>query len=224
MFYVLLTYGAKPSGSIRTHPAAKTQIRFYDEVISKNLIQKPRFVYDYARNAQSLNDLPNLKRWLEVCKKADNGRILIDDITRLTKIIGLEYRVSFLEELKDFGAFIHSIKHKKLLLEFSGTMLTHIVLHPELNKHPAQQIRHQDTRAARRSSEKTRSFKALRHALPLKALREEIISTRGRATLQEISDEANLRGLKSSRAKNWTPQNVARALKLLEESKNAAHE
>lgn len=214
IFYVLLTYGTKPTGSISTHPAAQSQLRFYKSFSLRNGIQDTRFVCDYCRKSNSLQSLPKLAAILEELKRKKIGKVCIDDVARLLKVCELMSRVGFLEELREYGAQLYSLKHGKSLDEFSGAMLTALVRDPEKSKLPGQQLRSKDTQAARRSSSEVRSRNALRHAQPLLDLRRELGASSGRATLKEIADEATVRGLKTSKGINWTPQNVARALKL----------
>lgn len=215
IFYILLTHGVRPSRNLREHPAAKSQIRFFKKVISKHSVANPRSVVDYARKANTMSALPNLSNALQILKKTNEGRILIDDMHRLFKIADFNYRESLLEELQEFGAHFHSIKHKCLLSDFSPEARRTLVHYPQVSKHPASQLRHQDTVAARSSSAETRSRNALLRARPLGMLREELIAAHGGATLKEIANEASARGLKTSSGKEWTPQNVARALELL---------
>jgi hypothetical protein len=216
IFYALLTYGKKPTGSIAKHPAAQSQLRFYQAFVSHHGIQNAQSVYDYSRKINDLNSVPNLRKLLKALKNKQGGKVYIDDVARLLKGCELHWRVGFLEELREHGAHIHSLKHQKTLEEFSGAMLKNLVQFPEKSKHPAKQARPKCTLEARRSSAEARSSNAVRHARPLADLRQELISRSGRATLEEIADEAAVRGLKTSKGKNWTPQNVARALKLVD--------
>tara|TARA_R100001369_G_scaffold89568_1_gene127358 strand:+ start:1756 stop:2328 length:573 start_codon:yes stop_codon:yes gene_type:complete len=179
IFYVLLTYGKKPAGSIATHPAAQSQMRFYRNLVSHHGIQKTQFLYDYSRKFRDLESLPGLRKLLEALKNKEGGKVYIDDVARLLKGCELQWRVGFLEELREHGAQIYSLKHRKSLDEFSGAMLKNLVQFAEKSKHPAQQARPKDTQAARRSSSEVRSSNAVRHARPLADLRQELIARSG---------------------------------------------
>lgn len=218
--YVLLTYGTKPNGSIATHPAAQSQLRFYKKIVSDNDIRRTQVVYDYSRKIKGLGCLPRLREILEKLKNNKAGKVYIDDVARLLKACKLPFRVAFLEELRGYGAQLFSLKHRKSLDEFSGEMFTAIVRDPEKFKLPGQQMRSKETQAARLSSTEVRSKNALRHAQPLMDLRRELVASSARATLKDIADEAATRGLRTSKGKPWTPQNVARALKLVDRHEN----
>ncbi|MGI3213070.1 hypothetical protein ACROSR_18400 [Roseovarius tibetensis] len=219
-FYVLLTHGARPTGNFRDHPAARSQVRYYDQVCSLKGIQKPQYFCDYARKANSLACLPNLKFVLEKLENEGEGSVVVDDVARLTKICDWRYRSDFVAELMIYGRWIYSILHKSTLSDVSDSAIRLVTHHPEKSKHPAQQRRHQNTVAARSSSAASRSNTALENARALAAVRDEIVAAHGAATLKQISDEATARGLTSTTGKNWTPQNVARSLKLLESKGN----
>lgn len=218
--YVLLTYGTKPNGSIATHPAAQSQLRFYKRFASHNDIRQTRIVCDYSGKINGLECLPKLSAILEELKDNKTGKVCIDDVARLFKGCELLSRVAFLEELRGYGAQLFSLKHRKSLDEFSGEMFTALVWDPERFKLPGQQMRSKETQAARLSSTEVRSKNALRHAQPLMDLRRELVASSARATLKDIADEAATRGLRTSKGKPWTPQNVARALKLVDRHEN----
>ncbi|WP_165610050.1 hypothetical protein [Shimia aestuarii] len=81
--YVLLTHGAKPKGGIAGHPAAKQQLENLQFAAVK--AGKPDALfwqYDHSRKFQCLNDLPKLKRSLEIAKE-HGSHVLIDDFRRL---------------------------------------------------------------------------------------------------------------------------------------------
>lgn len=215
-FYILLTHGKRPTENFLGHPAAKSQVRYFNMICSHKGIQKPQYLYDYARTAKSLASLPTLKFVLKKLERAGEGSVVVDDIARLIKICDLSYRVDFVQELQVYGHWIYSINHKNTLSDIPEKTIHGLILHPEKSKHPAKQQRHKNTVAARTSSEASRSNIADQNARRLAAVRDELVAAHGTATLQQISYEATARGLTSTRGGNWTPQNVARVLKRLQ--------
>lgn len=217
IFYVLLTYGAKPSGSIRTHPAAKAQVAFINRVVSSRPDIKTDIKFDYARRVCGLKSLPNLKKLLVAVNEIDGVKVRIDDLSRLFRIAQLDKRQELLTELQEFGASLYSIKHRKALVDFSKDEIHNLILHAEKSKLPAQQDRNADTAKARASSVRSRTGSSVPAANELLRVKNELVDNEGAATLQMVADEANARGMTTTRGYRWTPQNVARMLKLLEE-------
>ncbi|WP_026759193.1 hypothetical protein [Sediminimonas qiaohouensis] len=211
--YVLITYGANPSGSIRTHPAAKAQIGLFQKSLERFPQVKAKFVVDYARRIEGLGSLPKLQRMLVALSDIDGPSICIDDLSRVFRITNLQQRQNLIEELQEFGKYIFSIGHQKRLSEFSSDEIRNLILFPEKSKRLARQDRSRDTTSARLSSAKSRAETSKKNAHLLRQVEEELKGTESRVTLQMIADGANARGMRTSRGKEWTPQNVGRMLK-----------
>lgn len=214
--YVLITYGEKPSGSIRTHPAAKAQIGLFDKWFqhfphSQRL--PARFFGDYARRVKGLASLPKLQRMLVALSNIDGPSIRIDDLSRVFRITNPQQRQNLMDELQEFGKYIFSMGHQKRLSEFSPDEIRDLIVHPEKSKRLAKQDRSRDTMSARLSSAKSRAEASKSNAHLLGQVKEELTRTESRVTLQKIADHANARGMRTSRGKEWTPQNVGRMLK-----------
>ena len=58
--YVLLSYGAKPTGDWRDHPAARAQIANLKAFANENEVELQQIWKDYCRNIDGLNSLPVL--------------------------------------------------------------------------------------------------------------------------------------------------------------------
>lgn len=211
--YVLITYGAKPSGSIRTHPAAKAQIGLFQKSLERFPQVKAKFVVDYARRIEGLASLPNLQRMLVALSDIDGPSIRIDNLSRVFRITNPQQRQNLMEELQGFGKYIFSMGHQKRLSEFSPAEINSLILCPEKSKRLAKQERTRDTMSARLSSAQSRAATSKRNAHLLGQVKEELTRTESRVTLQMIADGANARGMRTSRGKEWTPQNVGRMLK-----------
>ncbi len=211
--YVLITYGQKPSGSIRTHPAAKAQLGLFESIRQRYPQLKTKFVVDYARRIKGLASLPKLQRMLVALSDIDGPSIRIDDLSRVFRITNLRQRQNLMEELQEFGKYIFSMGHQKRLSEFSPDEIHDLILHSEKSKRLAKQGRSRDTMSARLSSAQSRAATSKRNAHLLGQVKEELTRTESRVTLQKIADHANARGMRTSRGKEWTPQNVGRMLK-----------
>lgn len=216
IFYVLLTHGPKPSGSICTHPAAKAQLKFIKRAVSSHPDMKVDVTFDYVRRIDRFDSLPNLKQVLVAVSDVDGVKVRVDDLSRIFRITDLNARQDLLAILQEFGTSLYSIKHNKTLADFSTDQIHNLVLHPEKSKLPAQQNRNGDTTKARASSLRSRTGRSLLVAHQLQNIKNELMDSEGRATLQMVADEANTRGMTTTRGSEWTPQNVARMLKLLE--------
>lgn len=216
IFYVLLTCGPRPSGSIHTHPAAKAQLRFIKKAVSSHPSIKASINSDYARRIDHLDSLPNLKKVLMGVSGSDGVKVRVDDLSRIFRVTKSSVRQKLLADLQEFGTSLYSIKHKKALAEFSPDQIRDLLIHPEKSKLPARPERSRDTSKARRSSSISRSCKSQSVAKQLKSIKNEIEERRGRVTLQMVADEANARSVSTTRGNDWSPQNVARMLKSLE--------
>lgn len=216
LFYVLLTYGHRPTGSVLKHPAARAQLAFIKRLVSPHPEIKVDLKFDYARRIDSLSALPALERVLSEVREIDGVKVRIDDLSRVFRITKTNNRKRLLADLQEFGACLFSIKHRKTLSDFSPDELHNLIVHAEKSKSPAQQNRSRDTAKARSSSASSRSSASIASASPVKRVKEELMDMTGKATLQMIADEANARGMRTTRGAKWTASNVGRVLDLLE--------
>ena len=78
--YILISYGPRPTGHVRTCKAARQQIRNLRH-LAQNLPNKPhlRMYHDYARTITTLSSLPVLKNLLERAKER-NAVIFSEDL------------------------------------------------------------------------------------------------------------------------------------------------
>ncbi len=216
IFFVLIIYGTKPSGSYREHPQAKTQIDIYEKLLEGCPEVSARYVIDSARRINGLASLPKLNNALTSLSNMDGFKIRFLDLSRLFSYTDLNKREAFLQELNEYAAHIFSVRHKKALSDFSADEIYDLILHPEKSKLPSKQGQPRDTKKARSSSMISRTGRAISTARKFYSMKEELVSSEGRATLQMVADQANVRGMRTSRGKKWTAPNVGRMLDLLE--------
>lgn len=216
IFYVLLSYGNRPAGSIRAHPAAKAQLAFVNRLVSRNPEIKVDLQFDYTRRVKGLRSLPTLERVLTKVKPIDGIKVRIDNLSRLFRIAEMSDREQLLADLRAFDSKLISLKHGKTLSEFSANEIHNLILHAEKSTLPAQRHRGGDTGSARASSLVSRKDSSVRLAKQLESIKDELIDIRHRATLRMVADEANARGMRTTRGGKWTPQNVDRMLKSVE--------
>lgn len=166
-----------------------------------------------SRRINSLASLPKLHRVLVQLSDRNGPAIRIDNLSCLFRITDLQQRQNLLNELQAFGEYIFSIGHQKRLSEFSPDENRDLTLHPEKSKRLAKRDRNRDTKSARLSSAQSRAETSKKNARLLKQVEEELKGTESRVTLRMIADHANAHGMRTSRGKEWTPQNVGRMLK-----------
>ncbi len=217
IFYVLLTYGNRPTGPIRSHPAAKAQLALIDRIVSLNPRIKAEVVCDYARSVEGLRSLPRLEKVLASLKGVDDVNVRLDDLSRLFRKAKMRDRERLLEELQVYGSSLYSVKHMKTLSKFSTSEIHNLVLHAEKSIFPAQQERAGDTAHARAASIISRKGKSIAVAKQLQAVKDELLRKKVPAVNQSVADEANARGIRTTRGGKWTAQNVDRMLKSLEQ-------
>ncbi|WP_138422374.1 hypothetical protein [Maritimibacter alexandrii] len=219
LFYVLLSYGAKPHGSIDDHPAARSQLRLIRRIEEKHAIPAKKICFDYARRIASIDDLPNLTTLLDFVLLHPGVKVRIDDLSRLFRITDLGKREALLSSLRHYEAAIFSIRHGLALKDFSSEQSHNLLLHPEKSKSLALQGRPGWTDEAQQSSAAIRRKSAHANALALDRIREELRRAGDRDTLKNIAARANGAGLLTRRGKRWSEQNVARALKMLDKER-----
>lgn len=216
IFYVLLTYGIRPTGAIKSHPAAKAQLALINRLVSLDPQIKPKVVFDYARSVEGLRSLPQLAYVLARLQGFDGPKVRLDDLSRLFRIAEMRDRERLLKELQVYGSILFSLKHRKTLSEFSTNEIHNLILHAEKSKSPAQQQRAGDTANARAASINSRKSRSIAVARQLQALKNELLQREVPAVNQNVADEANARGIRTTRGGKWTAQNVDRMLKSLE--------
>jgi hypothetical protein len=134
---LLLTHGAKPTGPINNHPAARAQIANMKALRERSGDQqKPRVIFDYSRKIRGLTSLPQLARFLNAAREQGSGMIVMDNISRLFAACDVDHRRALLDELltnKDHffglrqGGTLSGVTHTQLVLMASGRETTRFI-------------------------------------------------------------------------------------------------
>lgn len=212
IFYVLLSYGRKPDGSIRNHPAAAAQMRLFDDVVEHYKPKEDKRFFDYARRVTGIASLPKLQAFMIALSERGNGTVSIDDLSRIFRICPWNMRNQLLDDLLVFKAHLHSITHRKALIDFSDTEIKNLIIHPEKSKSLARTRGNRDSSTARKSSMKVRREKALQKAEALKRLEDRLLEANTNVSWRMIAEAANAAGLRTTRGQLWTASNVARTM------------
>lgn len=221
--YILLSYGRKPGPSPGRHPAARQQAANI-AYVAKTPANSMKAVVEHARRVTSLSCLPKLQRALAVAKAKDD-QVLMDDLGRLFRACKAECRASFAEELAPHrevlvgarqGGPLSNLDEKQLdYLQQGRPSARYVLATTPRPKKSAEQLRSQTEDAALASREARRRSADVK-AEHLKAIKDELEREHDRVTNRMIADEANSRGIKTTRGGEWRQDTVARSLKRLE--------
>ncbi len=214
LFHVLITYGAKPSSSLRDRPEAKPQLVWYRRLCSRYPETETKIVCEYARSIRSLKSLPRLLSFLTSMEQSEIGLIFVDDLSRIFRRTSFFDREKLFQQLAAFGAHIFSCGHNKKLASFTEDEVKALLWLPEQRLISLKQSRVRDTKRARKSSMRSRAKRSVEIGLKIKSLQDELLDIHDKVTLQMIAETANKRGLHTSRGKQWTRQTVGKALEI----------
>lgn len=222
--YVLLTHGAKPKGGIAGHPAAKQQLENF-HFLAKKAGKPDAFAwqYDHSRKFLRLNDLPKLKRSLEIAKEL-GVNVLIDDFRRLTANCQNGNSLNLFFELREYKGHFSDIRTGRDIGDFHETQIVILcsatspikyVYAPTPRKPRSErELRHQ-TFAASLASRKARAEAADAKAHELMNIRDQLQASNERVSYRDIAEAANARGLITTHGNPWSAQSVSRVLKRL---------
>ncbi|MBV0912504.1 hypothetical protein [Anianabacter salinae] len=226
--YVMVSYGARPRSvpELQKLPGAAGQLRAlraFKEYSASG--SDMHLTFDYARRISGLSDLPNLHKTLNELVQADDpGRLHMSIQHILARSTNRELMVA---ELAPFASRITDVRYgwKGEILSLRPDFLIHDVwalrrtprFEKKAKNGPSEAGREQ-TRNATASSARSRAIDANRLAEQLSGIAKTIEPKprRDRPTAQQIADEANARGLRTSRGNPWNAAAVHRALKRLE--------
>lgn len=227
--YVLLTHGAKPTGSLKSHPAATQQLANL-KAFSKGVGHDFQIVvHDYARSISGIHSLPNLRRILDEIRAQEAGAMVIDDISRLFRACEIENRQCFLTELQPSAGRIIGVRQKGVmsdLTEVQTALIASGALSAKFEAPNSEKVNkgtgegREQTRKATKASTQSRGSLADEKAREIVQLKAELEKIRDSVTLKELAEEANLRHLVTSRGKPWTAPGVWRALQRQSETEN----
>ena len=219
--YILISYGPRPTGDLRTCRAARQQIRNLQYLAQKRQ-NDPNFYigHDYARTITSLSSLPVLKDLLEGAKER-NAVIFIDSYQRLFVKCRSNHEQLLFNELRGYSENLRDLQTGKMLHELPESVLARILMTQSPFKfvygnHPKSTLGAKDrldqTRKATRASQVARAAAADNKAKELNKLKEELETNAGPVSFFELAQVANERGLKTTRNREWSGSAAKRAL------------
>ncbi|SDI40469.1 hypothetical protein [Lutimaribacter saemankumensis] len=225
LYYALITHGPNPEN----WPARKLgELRPVSNLVEfhKQKAAGERFILkvEYCRNIKSQASLPKLNALLETAKR-HGAFVTTDDFRRLFSRCDVAYRADLRSHLKAFGDHFVDLRTRKSFSSLSETATRQILFHdgPVTFKIKSEKKRTEPTpwgrnqvKEATKASAEVRARKANKKAEQLSEIRAELTEDRRTPTLKAIADEANVRGLTTSRGNHWTASTVQRALKRLQ--------
>lgn len=221
--YILLTHGPRHGIKLADHPAAQAQGRHIRRLSPPNV--KITWRGDYARRAGGLEDLPVLKHLLDgLAEPGHRDLLVISDVARLFKHMTLEKRRDLRAALERHGASIYDASRGCLLKNMSPDLLTLLQFHglaDQSVRHPIRGAKRRTdpgrTAEASTKSREMRGLQADQKAEALQAIRAEMTALHGaEPTLTAVANEANRRGLFTTRNRPWTASTVGRTLRRLQ--------
>lgn len=224
IYYVLLTHGAKPTGKIGNHPAARQQIanlRAYLDALPVGTTPRP-VLYDYARKITGLSSTPTLLSALEQISTAGQGAVLMDNIGRLFAACDKDHRKDLMTELLVYGDQFLGLQQRERLSklpEFYLDLLRLGVIGAQFTisgTRPRSRLskseRKLQTADATLASRIARGQAADEKARHLDTIRSELARKHETPTFRMIAEEANSRGITTTRGGTWSSSTVGRSL------------
>lgn len=227
--YILLTHGPRPGPALGSHPAARQQLRNLKAVLADQGLSETAVIYDYARSWSGLADLPALLEALEACKTSEDQPVLLmDDLNRLFRHSKPERRVDMLNEVQSYNEHLFGIRQGMVLARCSDSEARRVVFgygsarfiySGQAYRRPrSAAAKREQTRAATVASSARRAEAADAASRAVAKVRDELTSASAKVTLQNVADEANRRGLRTTGGGSWSVSTVSRALTRAEQS------
>jgi hypothetical protein len=208
--YVLVSDGAHPGDDIFRCQRALPQIRPMQEFADRRGA-KLALCYDYKRRVTKLGDLPTLTRTLTRFK--DNGDVIlvIECLARLVQKPEPMHRAAFIQELKEYGDHLLGLRQKRKFSSYSMQGLVELatVVPPRRPRVPGAAKRQRDTEPMSRASATRRTSRSHADGRMLAQIRQELMDLGQPATLRAIAAEANARGYRNQRGKEWSEAAVS---------------
>ena len=223
-FYLIATYGKKPTANITRCPAVSIQIANMRRFSPHDDLRRDYFMGDYARKINRLDDLPILKATLDKSMKGKVGVLIVDDICRIFRICSFLSRADLFEELRLYGDCLISLRQKLKLSEFSADQSRDVVLNAEKSRYGqfggarkrlASQVERADaTEEARIASIASRQSAAIKRGRQIIELEDQMKAAGQPHSSADLATEANARGLRTSRDLPWTARSVRDVIRL----------
>lgn len=179
---------------------------------------------DYCRHVKGLSSLPKLKEFLELARQ--NGVWFVtDDFRRIFARCDRAVRPELYQEIIAYGNYLKDLRTGKSFSLLHETQVKSIVGH----EGPVRFIFESDkpkgeptprgldqVKNATKASAEIRGLKANKKAEQLKEVKAALTVEGKSPTLKGIAEEANARGLTTTRGNPWTTSTVQRVLKRLQ--------
>ena len=193
---------------------------------------------DYAKLHQSVGQLPELQRALEMAEMHD-ALLVMDDLRRLFRPVPYARRDAFFDELMAAGGRLIDLRTGltvvnepdviKPWLRVSGDPVPYAYNQRLLRKGLSRGGRFKarriaQTEKARRASIRARREQALSRAREIARVRDEVLESGQRPTLAAIAEAANAKGMRTARGNPWSTSSVSKALKRLAEEADNENE
>ena len=225
LYYALITHGPNPeywpARKKRELRPVRNLMAFHKHKAGDN---KFKLEIEYCRCIRNPASLPKLRALL-VTAKQHGLSVITDDFRRIFARCQSDYRAQCYVDLEAYGDHFIDLRTARPLGQLEEVTLRQILFHDgpvtfkikseKQEKEPTPWGRNQ-VKEATKASAKVRALKADRKAEQLSEIRAELSEDGKAPTLKEIAEEANARGVTTSRDNHWTASTVQRALKRLQ--------
>jgi hypothetical protein len=227
--YVFLSSGAMRTSSPERYPARQDQIENVSLAMEAvgGSPEEMTIVIEKSPQITGLRSLPKLARCLAAELKGDK-QVFIDDMRRVFYSCPIAHRRTLFEEIWPFAPIIFEVARSgsALSTRTKSEMIALLLVDrpvryravPKERLQLSESARKRQTRIARYQSARSRAATADRKATQLNALKSEMLATQAQVTNKALADEANERGLKTTRGNDWTPATVKRTLDRLRQA------
>lgn len=225
--YVYLSRGPIETAQHKTNPALRDQLRNLQ--LASEAMNDPQKTLVVEKVAK-VEDFSSLRK-LKVCfaqAAVTRDKVYIDDFRRLFRKVPPARRKNFFESIKLFSRIFCEVRSggrslSQLSLDdfdelLNVTGLVRFQLDPPRKSKLSAAERRRQTAAAREKSISERSKRADKLAQGLAYMRNHLLTTRDRVTLQDVANAANASWLTTTRGNPWTAASVKRMLDRLEPS------
>lgn len=220
--YVVVSHGPRHfPGRTAERPGARLQMDRITRAAARRGVFARGILHDYARNPTGPESFPALFRGLEQMEKHGVELLILQETERLFQKLPLKERERMLLALQPFHRVILDARRQRLLSELDHGQWVDVsaagLARPAAG--PREPLSEKEarwqTQSARRVSKRIRAAKADNFARQIRALRDELIAAEKFAGNRALAREANARGLRTTRGKEWSDVAIGRALKRL---------
>lgn len=224
--YLLAGYGRRYGFSPEQHPATQAQVRLFREMVAAKKPDVEFFwIFDYARQVRTLDDLPNLKAVLETFRQVGKSVVSVPDLTLIFRKANLDDRLRLLREIEAYDAHIVDVSRGGRRISALRKKEVYAILTYRVTGMPTRQTRtaSSNTTTIKKAAGKANKVSAISRgrradaaAKKLAQIRDKFAADGVDCSMTAIAKEANRAGLRTTRGNDWTASTVGRALRRLE--------